>query len=146
MPMTLTAVHDVAAEQTGIASAVLNTAQQIGAALGVAVLSTIATTASDEWLPHATLSLQRAIAANDGGAVAAARDALTHGYTTGFLAGAGATGPRSIHCGRRGEHAADADCGGSLTASARPHHARAEYTTPGTAEWRGDSLDRRLVL
>jgi predicted MFS family arabinose efflux permease len=87
MPMTLTAVHGVAAEQTGIASAVLNTAQQIGAALGVALLSTVATTTSDTRLPDATVALQQALAAENGGVVAAAREALTHGYTSGFLAG-----------------------------------------------------------
>ena len=88
MPMTLTAVHGVAAEQSGVASAILNTAQQIGAALGVAVLSTVATTASDGRLPQAARALQQALTGGDTGTVAAARDALTHGYTSGFLAGA----------------------------------------------------------
>jgi hypothetical protein len=40
MPMTLTAVYGVAEERVGVASAMLNTAQQIGAALGVSVLAT----------------------------------------------------------------------------------------------------------
>jgi EmrB/QacA subfamily drug resistance transporter len=88
MPMTLTAVHGVAPEQTGIASAVLNTAQQIGAALGVALLSTVATTTSDTRLPDATVALQQALGSENGGIVAAAREALTYGYTSGFLAGA----------------------------------------------------------
>jgi len=69
-------------------SAVLNTAQQIGAALGVAVLSTIGTTTSDTRLPDAMLALQQAHASDNGGVVAAAREALTYGYTSGFLAGA----------------------------------------------------------
>ena len=88
IPMTLTAVHGVAAEQSGVASAILNTTQQIGAALGVAVLSTVATTASDGRLPQATRVLQQALTGGDAGTVEAARDALTHGYTGGFLAGA----------------------------------------------------------
>jgi hypothetical protein len=88
MPMTLIAVHGVAGEQAGVASAVLNTAQQIGAALGVAVLSTVATTAADSRVPEAIRALQQGVVAGDAGA-AAARAALTHGYATGFLAGAG---------------------------------------------------------
>jgi EmrB/QacA subfamily drug resistance transporter len=88
MPMTLLAVHGVAAEQSGVASAILNTAQQIGAALGVAVLSTVATVASDRRLPDAATALHQALTGGDAGAVNAARAALTHGYTTGFLAGA----------------------------------------------------------
>lgn len=41
IPMTLAAVAGVPENQSGVASAVLNTAQQLGAALGIAVLSTI---------------------------------------------------------------------------------------------------------
>jgi hypothetical protein len=86
MPMTLTAVQGVAQEESGVASAILNTAQQIGAALGVAVLSTVATIASDGRLRRATQALQQALAGGDAGTVTAARDALTHGYTKAFLA------------------------------------------------------------
>ena len=89
MPMTLTAVHGVAEEQAGVASALLNTAQQIGAALGLAVLATISTAAANERLPGAAWILQEGLAGNDAGAVATASAALSHGYTTGFLAGVG---------------------------------------------------------
>jgi EmrB/QacA subfamily drug resistance transporter len=89
MPMTLTAVHGVAEEQAGVASALLNTAQQIGAALGLAVLATISTSAADERLPEAARILQEGLAGNDPGVVATASAALSHGYTTGFLAGVG---------------------------------------------------------
>jgi EmrB/QacA subfamily drug resistance transporter len=41
VPLTLTAVHHVRAEDSGIGSGVLNTMQQIGGALGLAVLSTV---------------------------------------------------------------------------------------------------------
>jgi EmrB/QacA subfamily drug resistance transporter len=41
VPLTLTAVHHVAAADSGIGSGVLNTMQQVGGALGLAVLSTV---------------------------------------------------------------------------------------------------------
>jgi EmrB/QacA subfamily drug resistance transporter len=42
VPMTLTAVHGVGARDSGIGSGVLNTMQQVGGALGLATLSTVA--------------------------------------------------------------------------------------------------------
>jgi EmrB/QacA subfamily drug resistance transporter len=42
VPVTLTAVHHVRAEDSGIGSGVLNTMQQVGGALGLAALSTVA--------------------------------------------------------------------------------------------------------
>ncbi len=44
VPLTLTAVSGVTAHETGLASALLNTGQQIGGALGLAVLGTVAAT------------------------------------------------------------------------------------------------------
>lgn len=41
VPLTLTAVHHVQAEDSGIGSGVLNTMQQVGGALGLAILSTV---------------------------------------------------------------------------------------------------------
>lgn len=65
-PMTLTVVHGVAEQETGVASALLNTAQQIGAAL--ALLTTVATSAAASHGPAPT-------------------EALAHGYGTAYLAG-----------------------------------------------------------
>jgi hypothetical protein len=42
VPLTLTAVHHLLAEDSGIGSGVLNTMQQVGGALGLATLSTVA--------------------------------------------------------------------------------------------------------
>ena len=43
VPVTLTAVHHLRPEESGIGSGVLNTMQQVGGALGLAVLATVAT-------------------------------------------------------------------------------------------------------
>ncbi|MEU0784493.1 MFS transporter [Streptomyces sp. NPDC006173] len=88
VPMTLGAVSGVSHEDTGIASALLNTAQQIGGALGLAVLSTVSTSAADDRLPGAAGALYRGLATHDAGLVSAAAAALTHGYTTAFAAAA----------------------------------------------------------
>ncbi|BAC71599.1 MFS transporter [Streptomyces avermitilis] len=89
VPMTLGAVSGVSHEDTGVASALLNTAQQIGGALGLAVLSTVSTSAADDKLPEAAGALYRGLAAKDSALVAEAGDALTHGYTMAFAAAAG---------------------------------------------------------
>ncbi|WP_143543184.1 MFS transporter, partial [Rhodococcus sp. NCIMB 12038] len=85
VPMTLGAVSHVRDEDTGIASALLNTAQQVGGALGLAVLSTIATAAANRQLPDATITLYRGFATGNADLIGAASSALTHGYTAAFL-------------------------------------------------------------
>ena len=58
VPLTLTAVHGVRAEDSGIGSGVLNTMQQVGGALGLATLSTVAThdsTARQEIAPASAM-------------------------------------------------------------------------------------------
>ena len=86
--MTLTAVHGVAEEQAGVASALVNTGQQIGAALGLALFTTISISASNDRLPDAAKVLVEGLAGNDTGIIVRASVALTEGYTTAFLAGA----------------------------------------------------------
>ncbi|MFJ9245146.1 MFS transporter [Streptomyces sp. NPDC101776] len=86
VPMTLGAVSGVDHQDTGMASALLNTAQQIGGALGLAVLSTISTSAANDKLPDAASSFFRGRATRDLPLVAKASEALTHGYTMAFIA------------------------------------------------------------
>jgi EmrB/QacA subfamily drug resistance transporter len=88
VPLTLGAMSHVDPQDMGIASALLNTAQQIGGALGLAVLSTISTSAADGKLPQAASALYLGLATKDVPLVTRASQALTHGYTTAFIAAA----------------------------------------------------------
>jgi MFS family permease len=78
VPLTLTAVSGVEPIEAGLASALLNTTQQVGGALGLAILSTIAIDAYKSkilnvaQLTHGVVSSQ------------AKNIATTHGYTTAF--------------------------------------------------------------
>jgi EmrB/QacA subfamily drug resistance transporter len=57
VPMTLTAVHGVGARDSGIGSGVLNTMQQVGGALGLATLSTVAVHFSSQKAAELTSAL-----------------------------------------------------------------------------------------
>jgi EmrB/QacA subfamily drug resistance transporter len=95
VPLTLTAVNGVQREDSGVASAVLNTMQQIGGALGLAILSTVATTAAADRGTALGTALQQQVAA---GQVSRDRlpalqamiqhDAFTHGATSAFTVAA----------------------------------------------------------
>jgi hypothetical protein len=86
--MTLTAVHGVADERAGVASALVNMAQQLGAALGLALFTTISVSAASDRLPAFSRVLQEGPSGNDAALLTQAGEALTHGYATAFLAGA----------------------------------------------------------
>jgi EmrB/QacA subfamily drug resistance transporter len=77
VPLTLSAVSGVKPNEAGLASALLNTMQQIGGALGLAVLATVAIDATKSKIAslHQTTS-------------AAMNIATTHGYSTAFLVAA----------------------------------------------------------
>ena len=73
VPVTIAAVSGVEPRQAGLASGLINTSQQVGGALGLAVLATVAFTQIDD------------AAAAAGGAPSLA--ALTDGYADAFLVG-----------------------------------------------------------
>jgi EmrB/QacA subfamily drug resistance transporter len=71
VPISIAALAGVQAAEAGLASGLINTSQQIGGALGIAALSTIATSGTDD-----------AVAAGS-----ALPDALVDGFSSAFLAG-----------------------------------------------------------
>jgi EmrB/QacA subfamily drug resistance transporter len=73
---TIAAVSGVREQEAGLASGLINTSQQIGGALGLAVLATIANSRTDS------------VMASAGGDPSALANALTEGFQSAFLGGA----------------------------------------------------------
>ncbi len=76
VPVTIAAVSGVSQEDSGLASGLINTSQQVGGALGLAVLATLANSRTSDALASA------------GGDPAALPNALTEGFQAAFLGGA----------------------------------------------------------
>ncbi len=77
VPVTIAAVSGVSQDESGLASGLINTSQQIGGALGLAVLGTIASSKTTDLVTTAQ------------GAPTAVPGALTEGFQLAFLTGAG---------------------------------------------------------
>jgi EmrB/QacA subfamily drug resistance transporter len=75
--MTVAAVNGVAHDEAGLASGLINTSQQIGGALGLAILATVATSRTSD------------VMAGAGGDPQALPVALTEGFQRAFTVGAG---------------------------------------------------------
>ena len=77
VPVTIAAVAGVPEQEAGLASGLINTSQQVGGALGLAILATVANSRTNDLMTEA------------GGNPAALPDALTQGFQSAFLVGAG---------------------------------------------------------
>ena len=77
VPMSSTALIGVDPKDAGVASALVNTTQQVGSALGTAFLNTIAASAATSYLVNRTKTTELV------------RVAAVHGYTTAFTVSAG---------------------------------------------------------
>ena len=89
VPLSLVSLHNVAEQDSGVASSLLNTAQQVGGAIGLAVLGTVAWTTVADSL---RTGLAHAGAAVKPGATPPAsiyNQALTDGFSRAFLVAAG---------------------------------------------------------
>jgi EmrB/QacA subfamily drug resistance transporter len=89
IPMTMSVVHGVSPRDSGIASGVLNTMQQVGGALGLAFLSTVAFNAADGKaadLCRALTTRGEQCAPTDPGLMGVS---FVHGAEAGFLVAAG---------------------------------------------------------
>jgi EmrB/QacA subfamily drug resistance transporter len=76
VPVTIAAVAGVEEREAGLASGLINTSQQIGGALGLAVLATVANSRTEDVLAQ-------------GGGPGTLPVALTEGFQAAFLTGAG---------------------------------------------------------
>ena len=77
IPVSSTALHAISHHDAGVASAMINTSQQVGGSLGTALLNTVAVTASSAYLTaHAAQGQPATLAA------------LTEGYARAFAVGA----------------------------------------------------------
>ena len=83
VPISATALFGVGNHDAGVASAVLNTAQQIGGALGTAFLNTIAVTATANYF------MDNMIDPADPANAGTYAVGLTEGFTTAFTWSAG---------------------------------------------------------
>src|SRR3954471_2226735 len=98
VPLTLTAVHHLRAEDTGIGSGVLNTMQQVGGALGLSLLGTVATQTINDRVHILGDAAAKAAAAGGpqlseaqqkAAQVVAGHQVFTEGATAAFLLAAG---------------------------------------------------------
>jgi hypothetical protein len=90
--LSLVALNRVPEADSGVASSLLNTGQQLGGSIGLALLGTVAWTAVAHHVVHASAGAARAgHPVHPGSPLAAViyRHAIATGFSRGFLAAAG---------------------------------------------------------
>jgi EmrB/QacA subfamily drug resistance transporter len=93
VPVNNTALVGVAPSDAGVASAVINSTQQVGGSVGTALLNTIATTATVSYLAsHGIAGGIAGAAAAGGGAAATVSAATVHGFSVAFAVAGGILG------------------------------------------------------
>jgi hypothetical protein len=95
-PAMNTGTFGVAPQDAGVASATLNTGQQIGGSIGTALLNTIFASAVAHYL---TSHLNPATMVHGHPAPSLIGMSLIHGYTTGFWVAAAIFGAGAVICG-----------------------------------------------
>ncbi|MBV9095454.1 MAG: MFS transporter [Streptosporangiaceae bacterium] len=95
-PSMNTGTFGVAPQDAGVASATLNTGQQIGGSIGTSLLNTIFASAVAHYL---TSHLSPATVVHGHLAPSLAAMSLIHGYTTGFWVAAAIFGAGAVICG-----------------------------------------------
>jgi EmrB/QacA subfamily drug resistance transporter len=95
-PSMNTGTFGVAPQDAGVASATLNTGQQIGGSIGTSLLNTIFATAVAGYL---TSHLSQATLVHGRPSPAVIGMSLIHGYTTGFWVAAAIFGAGAVICG-----------------------------------------------
>ena len=88
VPLTLTAVHHLRSEDSGIGSGVLNTMQQVGGALGLAILGTVSLHYADGTKTDLARDLADKGVPPEGANGLAYIGSFTEGATAAFLVGA----------------------------------------------------------
>jgi EmrB/QacA subfamily drug resistance transporter len=89
VPLTLTAVHHLRAEDSGIGSGVLNTMQQVGGALGLSLLGTIATQTMDDLGATLNSALKAGAQITPDQLTVVKQQIFTAGASDAFLLGSG---------------------------------------------------------
>ena len=133
-PSVNTGTFGVAPQDAGVASATLNTGQQIGGSIGTSLLNTIFASAVARYL---TSHLSPATLVHGHPAPSLTEMSLIHGYTTGFWVAAAIFAVGAVICGtlfRRGPlrasgPAAATPAGSTTPADCRPAGAAAQQPT-----------------
>ncbi|MFH8382417.1 MFS transporter [Kitasatospora sp. NPDC018058] len=114
MPAMSLATHGVQPRDAGVASAMVNTSQQVGGAIGTALLNTIAASATSSWLAsHKTA----AAATSPAAAKALQFGGMVHGFSTaiwvsfGILVAAAVVAFTFVNAGRPGAAGTGAGAG-----------------------------------